>query len=137
MDYLQLFVDSYKRVATRKVDEEDFFEAFYRIFLASSREAADKFRNTDMERQREMLRLSMDQMTYFSLDRRATDSLRAIALAHGRKGADVGPELYDAWLEALLEAVRLFDTDYDQEVDLAWRVALAPGITYMKQMYAR
>jgi hemoglobin-like flavoprotein len=137
MDYLQLFVDSYKRVMAREISQESFFQAFYRIFLSSSPEAAEKFRNTDMNRQQEMLRMSMDHMTYFSLDRQATENLRSIARVHGRTGADIPPELYDVWLEALVETVRLFDPDYDDEVDLAWRVALAPGITYMKQMYVR
>ena len=97
MDYLQLFVDSYKRVLVSDRRDENFFDAFYRLFISRSPQAAG------------MLHTSIDHMIYFSMDRRAT--------------------------ETLLEAVRLIDPDYDDDIDLAWRVVLAPGVTYMKRKY--
>ena len=107
MDYLQLFVDSYKRVLVSDRRDENFFDAFYRLFISRSPQAAEKFKDTNMRRQQEMLQTSIDHMIYFSMDRRAT--------------------------ETLLEAVRLIDPDYDDDIDLAWRVVLAPGVTYMKR----
>ena len=107
MDYLQLFVDSYKRVLVSDRRDENFFDAFYRPFISRSPQAAEKFKDTNMRRQQEMLHTSIDHMIYFSMDRRAT--------------------------ETLLEAVRLIDPDYDDDIDLAWRVVLAPGVTYMKR----
>ena len=135
MDYLQLFVESYKRVLLNDRRDEDFFAAFYRLFISHSPQAAEKFKNTDMRRQQEMLHTSIDHMIYFSMDRRATENLVRVAAVHSRAGVDIDPALYEDWLDALLEAVKLFDADYNNEIDLAWRVVLAPGITYMKRKY--
>ncbi len=135
MDYLQLFVDSYKSVLVNDQHDEDFFAAFYRLFISHSPHAAEKFKNTEMHRQQEMLHTSIDHMIYFSMDRRATENLVRIAAVHSKAGVDIEPGLYEDWLNALLEAVKLFDPDYNDEIDLAWRVVLAPGITYMKRKY--
>ncbi len=135
MDYLQLFVDSYKRVLVSDRRDEYFFEAFYRLFISRSPQAAEKFKDTNMRRQQEMLHTSIDHMIYFSTDRRATENLVRVVAVHSRAGIDIEPGLYDGWLDALLEAVRLIDPDYDDDIDLAWRVVLAPGVTYMKRKY--
>ena len=39
------------------------------------------------------------------------------------------------WLESLIETVQLFDSRFTEEIELAWRVVLAPGIAYMKFKY--
>ena len=36
-----------------------------------------------------------------------------------------------------MEAVSEFDPEFNDEVELAWRLALTPGITYMKFMHQR
>ena len=45
------------------------------------------------------------------------------------------PELYEAWLDSLIATARESDPDFDDELELAWRVVLAPGIAYMKFRY--
>jgi truncated hemoglobin YjbI len=39
---------------------------------------------------------------------------------------------YDRWLDALIKTVKEQDDDCDLATELAWRWALAPGLTYMK-----
>lgn len=48
---------------------------------------------------------------------------------------DIHPELYDLWLECLIETVAEFDDGFRDEVELAWRLVLSPGIVYMKFKY--
>ena len=47
----------------------------------------------------------------------------------------IAPELYEEWLESLIQTVREFDLEFTDEVELSWRVVLSPGITYMKFRY--
>jgi hypothetical protein len=136
-NYLEIFSDSYQRVSASSVAEQDFFEAFYRAFIGTSTEVADKFKNVDMEKQRQHLRQSLDQMIYFSIDRKASDTLFGTAKTHSKSGKNIRSQLYETWLESLLETVRKFDTAFNEETEIAWRVVLAPGISYMKTQYHR
>lgn len=132
-DYLQFFKDSYERAV--RGQEEDFFDVFYDCFLRASPVAREKFANTDMNRQRDMLRQSFWHMVTFSEKRQATEELRDVAARHSRRDLDIAAPLYDVWLDSLIEAAGLFDTRFTDEVELAWRVVLAPGIAYMRFRY--
>lgn len=136
-NYLQIFTASYQRVSAISVVDLDFFEAFYRAFTGASAEAANKFKEVDMVKQREHLRTSIDQMIYFSIDRKASDTLLNTAKTHSKSGKDIRAELYEVWLDSLLQTVRQFDSEFDEETEIAWRVVLAPGISYMKTQYHR
>jgi len=62
-------------------------------------------------------------------------SAEHIAESHSANGYNISPELYDYWLDSLMEVVLAFDRDFDEEVDLAWRMIMAPGISFMKYYY--
>lgn len=136
-NYLELFTDSFQRVINRRVGDEDFFAAFYEVFVGDSVEVAEKFSHVDMQKQREHLRKSLDQMVYFSIDRQASDEMFRIARIHSVSGNDIRPELYECWLESLLKTVSRFDPQFSDEVDIAWRIVLAPGISYMQLQHQR
>ena len=52
-----------------------------------------------------------------------------------RAELDIKPELYDLWLDRLVQAVREFDPKFDPEIETAWRRVLRPGIEFMKSRY--
>ena len=58
-----------------------------------------------------------------------------LAKLHGRAELDITPELYDLWLDRLVQAVREFDPMFDPEIETAWRRVLEPGIEFMKSRY--
>ncbi|MEO7726887.1 MAG: hypothetical protein ABIS45_06505, partial [Burkholderiales bacterium] len=58
--------------------------------------------------------------------------LERLAMSHSRAGFDIMPELYDLWLERLLQTVWEFDPLFDVEFNTAWRNVLQPGIDFMK-----
>ncbi len=58
MDFERVFDISYERAISSKVDNRDFFQAFYEGFLGASVEVSELFKDTDMERQRGMLKKS-------------------------------------------------------------------------------
>ncbi len=136
-NYLEIFLDSMFRVAGAPEQMTSFINCFYELFICDSPEIAGFFADTDMSRQADMLAQSMHEMVEFSTTRVASERLRQVALRHSRRERNVPPELYQKWLASLVAAAREFDPQFNDEVELAWRVVLAPGIEYMKFRYDR
>lgn len=137
MDVDGHFDASYQRVLTSRVAGRDFFETFYERFLAVSDEVAEIFRDTDMARQRTMLRASFYHLVSFYAASDADYYLRRVAISHNRHHLDIRPGLYALWLETLIETLKAHDPECDAETELAWRLVMAPGIVYMIFHYDR
>ena len=135
MDYEKIFTDSYERVLITKRDGNSFFESFYDRFMASSDEISKKFENVDMARQREVVRDSLYHMVECYNSRKINDDIIRIAVMHNKVNLDIRPELYDIWLECLIETAKEFDEEFDKFVELSWRIVMSMGITYMKFRY--
>ncbi|MBZ9557457.1 MULTISPECIES: globin [Modicisalibacter] len=137
MDVEQLFDASYQRVLSDSAGGQDFFDAFYRRFIASSDEVAAKFRHTDMARQQAMLKKAFYRLLSFFASSETDYYLERIAVVHDRRHLDIRPALYDLWLESLIDTVRAFDPCFDADVELAWRLVMAPGIVFMTFHHGR
>ena len=128
----ELFNDSLGRCSRTP----EFLDRFYELFLASSDEVAGKFAHTDFRVQVRMLKGSLYLMMLASSDALQMPSdLERIARLHSRTGMDIRPELYDLWLDCLLQAVQQFDPLFDEDVERVWRLGLGPGIAFMKSSY--
>jgi len=136
-NYLEFFLDSLFRVSGEPEQMTEFVARFYELFIGKSPRIARHFAGTDMSGQIEMLARSLHEMVEFSTTRVASERLRQVALRHSRRDRDISPDLYEEWLDSLLVAVREFDDRFNDEVELAWRVVLTPGIAYMKFRYDR
>jgi hemoglobin-like flavoprotein len=128
---LELFNDSVERCARAP----EFLSRFYALFLASSDTVAKKFARTDLRKQAAMLKSSLYVMMLATSDRERVAYLERLARLHSRAELDISPELYDVWLDRLVQAVREFDPMFDAETDAAWRRVLQPGIEFMKSRY--
>jgi len=137
MDIEGLFDASYVRVLSREVEGRGFFEAFYERFVVSSPAVAAKFLHTDMARQRAMLKKSFYHLLAFYVSSHADYYLQQVAISHDRVHLDIPPALYDLWLESLIDTVRTFDEQFDDDVELAWRLVMTPGIVFMTFHYDR
>ncbi len=113
-----------------------FFKQFYVNFLATSLAVAEHFRDTDMQQQVTMLQKSFYQLVSMYAMDEPTENLKGIARTHSRAGHDIEPALYDLWMDALLRTVEEFDSGFDADVALSWRLALAPGVALMKHYYS-
>lgn len=139
MSFVTQFDASYERIFGTQVgfgDQADaFFGTFYQLLMDSSEAAKAAFQNTDMTKQKKMLRQSLIYMVSFGINGEPDAFIERLAQVHSRAEQDIAPELYDLWLEALINTVRKYDSRFNHEVELAWRMALAHGITYMKFKY--
>ncbi|HYL00346.1 MAG TPA: globin [Steroidobacteraceae bacterium] len=132
---LELFNDSLARC----LRGGQFFQRFYELFLASSPEVREKFRGTDFRRQRRMLQTSFYMLVeYVALGWPECEAyLERIAGAHGRRGRNIPPHLYDLWLDCLLHVVQECDPLCSPEIETAWRYVMSAGIDFVKARYDR
>jgi hemoglobin-like flavoprotein len=128
---VELFNDSIERCSCRS----DFLNRFYTLFLASSDTVAKKFEHTDLRKQARVLKTSLYIMVSASGGPERTVHLERIAKLHSRAELDIKPELYDLWLDRLVQTVKEFDPMFDLKIDTAWRRVLQPGIEFMKSKY--
>jgi hemoglobin-like flavoprotein len=135
MDYESIFDHSFERCRNRQQDGQSFFSQFYSRYLAVDPRVAEAFRNTDMEAQQRMLERSFYRLLTFYATNSADDYIEQIAISHNRHHHNITPDLYDLWLETLLQTVADYDPEYDDDIELAWRLVLSTGITYMKFKY--
>ncbi|TWI54269.1 hypothetical protein IQ22_02132 [Pseudomonas duriflava] len=112
----------------------DFFDNFYRRFLASSPLIQEKFLNTDMTAQKALLRQGI--MNLVMVARGMPDTkLRALGESHSRQRMDIRPELYVFWIEALLATIQTHDPQCDETILASWREVLGEGIRVITTEY--
>jgi hemoglobin-like flavoprotein len=128
----ELFNDSLERCTS----DRRFLERFYELFIASSAEVAAKFANTDFRVQKAALKVSL-YMIMASIEGKPEGAvhLERIAARHSRNALDIGPHLYDQWLECLIQAVRECDPLFGDKTEHAWRRVMRVGIEFLKSRY--
>jgi hemoglobin-like flavoprotein len=115
-----------------------FVEDFYERFVAASEEVRAKFAGTDMKQQVRALEDSLYVIAVAVQGEEgsiARGELPRIAARHSRSDRDIRPELYDLWLECLIDAVRDHDPQFSAQIEAAWRETLRFGIDYMRARY--
>lgn len=129
---IELFNDSLEHCTAKP----DFLDHFYRMFIGSSPEVAQKFEHTDFKRQKMVLRTSLYMMMLAAMGKSEANAyLEHIAEVHSRKGRDIQPGLYDLWLDCLVRTVEEFDPTFNASTERAWRDMMTPGIEIMKSCY--
>jgi len=125
-------LESYRRCeATGK-----FFDSFYDIFFAKSNQIPPKFAKTDMEKQKQIVMASVLMVLRLGTgDRVARQYVEELAKSHSRSGHDIGPQLYELWLDALCETIKITDPKYTPQLEQQWRKAMRPGIELMTASY--
>ncbi|MCC7429723.1 globin [bacterium] len=129
---VELLNDSFERCK----GNPGFLDSFYKLFLASSGEAAEKFKNTDFLKQKRMLKASLFMMFLAASEvKEGYEQLEKIAESHSKRHLDIKPELYKVWLECLIQTVKVFDLDFNAEIEQIWRKAMEKGIDFMIANY--
>lgn len=127
-DQLDLFNDSFERCR----QDPMFLDRFYALFIDSNDEVQSMFRQTDMERQKELLMITLSYMMLAHADPTVLDR---VADRHNRKNLNIKPHQYVLWLECMVAAVHQTDPKFSRDVAEAWRVTMQPGIDYLISRY--
>lgn len=128
MDINAQFDQSFERVVQK--NGKQFFTTFYQIFTDKSELVKAAFAKTDMAKQKKMLEDSLLHLVAFSLTRQVSSPLDHIAKVHAN--LHIGVNLYDLWMDSLIESLAKTDPDFSNKDAIAWRVILSPGVEYMK-----
>jgi hemoglobin-like flavoprotein len=127
---VQLAEASYHRCA----DSAAFYDTFYAHLLASDPRIPPMFARTEFERQHRLLKHALGLLIIYA-KRENPSLLDRIADRHLEVG--VGDELYPFFVDSLIRTVAEHDPEYTAEVGEAWRVAMAPGLEYMRSRNER
>ncbi len=130
-------IESFNDSLARCGRGDQLFQRFYDLFLDSSAEVREKFRNADVRKVRRELKTAFYMLVeYMAMGWPECEAyLERIARVHGRQGRDIAPHLYDLWLECLLRAVKEHDALWSSEVEAAWRYMMGAGISFLKSRY--
>ena len=129
---LEIFNDSLETCT----DHPAFLDQFYESFMNASPEIVEKFSHTDLDKQKQVLKLSLYMLLMAAQGKPEGDAhLEHIAERHSHNDLDIKPELYAIWLDCLLDTVKVFDPDFSAEVEQAWRYVLQRGIDFMVAHY--
>jgi len=119
---------------TRCLRAPDFFDVLYDRLLASDPAIPPMFAHTEFPKQHKVLQHGLGLLLSYA-NKPDPALLERIAARHSAGGADVKPEMYAYFMDALLQAVQGSDPKFDAEVESAWREAMRPGIEFMQARY--
>ena len=128
----ELFSSSLERC----IQDHGFIPDFYNRFMSVSDEIREKFRDTDFVQQNQMLLRSLRLAAgATSGDRESLKEIRGRAVSHSRDQLNIAPGLYEHWLEAVIETAQKFDSEWNADIESAWRTILGYVIAQMIKYY--
>ncbi len=124
---IEIFQDSFERC-----EKEDFLMTFYKRFVNISPEIQEKFEGVDLERMRDLVYESLYFMMMASNETtKATADLDQLGEFHAKHG--VTRQMYDTWLDCLVDTAREYDPNWNEKVEDCWRAVMKVGIDIMKE----
>lgn len=109
-----------------------FMDVFYDGFIASSIDVEMIFKDTDMDRLKRKLKSSLHMMTMLVDNEPGTEMyVGHLARVHDRY--HIPPEMFNVWMDLLIEAVRVCDQEFDARTEKIWRQVIGRGIAIMAQ----
>lgn len=124
----------------RCLSSKDFLNDFYKNLFSSSPEVSKKFRNTDMEIQKKMVKESITTLMIYAKNKQSTFAnmrLEQIGVIHSKKNHDIKIEHYGLWIESLIKTIRKHDPECDQALEDMWVSVLKTGIEKIKSYYEK
>jgi hypothetical protein len=131
VDYMATFNASYERL-TRGALRTLFLDGFYDRFIATNADVAEKFAQTDFVQQKKMLWESLVEMRDFCVSLESNTYILTLARIHGVRGRDIPSSMFELWLDSLARTAREVDPEGNDNIELSWRLVMAPGIEFMK-----
>jgi len=123
---------SYIRAGSKKLVSE-----FYVRLMAASSDIRKKFEGVDMVEQTSLLSHSI-VMSFLFIDKNqqvAKKCLDDVRKTHARNNLNIKPELYDIWLECLLETVSLCDPHANDTLLSDWHDVMSVAINHIREGY--
>lgn len=126
MDSERLLNESLQRC----LNNEQFLEIFYRLFIESSPEIKSLFRNTDFQKQFDMMGKSLMTMIAASESNWISDQ-QLSRLANIHRKLNIKPEHFEIWESSLLASIKQCDPAFNEEIKKAWKIIVQRGKNFM------
>ena len=112
---------------------KNFFDDFYESFFGKSPAIVAVFAQTDMQRQKSILRWGISARVAVAEERSSfvLTEMERLAITHGRRDLDVPEEYYAAWVDSLMETVRTHDPNLHPALEKIWREVLDAGVDHL------
>ncbi len=110
---------------------------FYVHLMDANEEIRNKFKGIDMKEQASLLSHAI-VMAFLFVDKNqqvAKKCLDSVRETHARHKLNIAPELYDTWLECLLETVAICDPNVNDELLSDWRDVMSVAINHIREGY--
>ena len=130
----EIFNDSFERCKSNA----EFLDYFYATFMNSNDEVKQKFAHTDFKKQKANVVHSIYVLMSLVANNASgaeLEDMNRVAKLHNREHLNIGPHLYDCFLESILAAVKKYDARYDVQIENAWQKMMQHGIEFMKSHY--
>jgi hemoglobin-like flavoprotein len=128
--------DCFLQSLNRCSQNEQFIPAFYDRFLSTSEDIRDRFKDTDFEKQNQMLLRSLKLAAGATAgDQESLREIHERAVTHDRHHLNIEPRLYDAWLHSVIAAASEFDEQWDALVEESWDTILGYVVKHMIRYY--
>ena len=128
MNFNDVFHDSYRRAVVLKPDA--FFDQVHTRFIDKIAALNPAFNQSPIQIQKDLLVNSMITMLWFAEARTSDEQLEELIQTHRQMG--IAGDLYDHWMDAILESLNTVDPTHSVYESLAWRIMLSPALTLMK-----
>lgn len=127
-DPIEVFHASLDRIDT----DPAFLDRFYDAFIGANPDVRPFFEGVDMRRLKRKLKSSLHVVTLAIDDAPgASDYLVFLGGMHARFRLE--PEHFLYWIDALVHAVSECDTEFDRQVETAWRQVLGEAMVLMNE----
>jgi hemoglobin-like flavoprotein len=128
--------DIVKQSYGRAILNPQFFGRFYDIFLASHPSIKPMFQNTDMAKQKQLLKTGVAMMlTHLEGKAAGTMTMDRIAQSHSKKNMNIHPGLYQYWIDSLVAAAKECDPKWTPDIERSWQKVLRAGVDYITEKY--
>jgi hypothetical protein len=117
------------------VEGKTLFQFFYQEFINHNEAIKKALIRADTERLAVMMKESFSIIIGFSHNLIDGPSFKEVARHHGPKNLNIYPSLFKYWEESLINSVQKFDKKHSIEVELSWRLVVAPGLKYLEIVY--
>ncbi|MBN67197.1 MAG: globin [Rickettsiales bacterium] len=131
-------IEQVKQSYGRCLGQDDFWGRFYEYLLKSSPKIAEKFANTDFEKQKVLVKNSLNFVIMYADDptgRFAKGKLEHVGDIHSHNNIDIPPNMYPLWIDSLINTVRDYDPKFTPELEKEWRAVVNPAIELLKSRY--
>jgi hemoglobin-like flavoprotein len=108
---------------------------FYELFLEADPRFKEMFRNTDFQKQTDLLTHGIMVLIQYSEGSASGEmAVRRIGELHKPGKVNVTPDMYPIWVDCLMKTLRELDPEFTRELETQWRLALRKGINTMIEM---